>query len=109
MRVRIKIQQCCYAEKNLISDLHLAHLVLFPHWLLKTRAKKEGKEQNRPTGQHHQGTEVAITFHATREASPVGKDHQRQPLPVEVVDGLGCLIGRIREPHLTSLLDYLWE
>lgn len=48
-----------------------------------------------------------LTFHSTREASPVGEDHERQPLSVEVIDGLRSLEGRVREPHLASLLDYL--
>ena len=48
-----------------------------------------------------------FTFHAPGEPPPVGKDHQGQLLPVEIIDGLGRLIGRIWEPHLASLLDYL--
>lgn len=48
-----------------------------------------------------------LTFHAPGEAPPVGKDHQRQLLPVEVFDGLCCFIGRVWEPHLARLLDYL--
>lgn len=48
-----------------------------------------------------------VTFHPTREASPVCKDHQGQPFSVEVIDSLCSLEGRVREPHLTSLLDYL--
>lgn len=48
-----------------------------------------------------------VTFHSTGEASPVRKDHQRQPFSVKVIDSLGSLKGRVREPHLASLLDYL--
>mmetsp|Transcript_11074 Transcript_11074/g.29182 ORF Transcript_11074/g.29182 Transcript_11074/m.29182 type:complete len:894 (+) Transcript_11074:93-2774(+) len=40
---------------------------------------------------------------ATREAPPVGKDNQREILLVEVVDGLGGLVRRVREPNLASL------
>lgn len=53
------------------------------------------------------GSRQPVTFHPTREASPVGEDHERQPLSVEVIDGLRGLEGRVREPHLASLLDYL--
>ena len=49
----------------------------------------------------------APTFHATRESSPVGKDHEWQLFAVEVVDGLGRLVGRVGEPHLSGLLDRL--
>ena len=48
-----------------------------------------------------------ITFHPTREASPVSKDHQGQPFTVEVLDGLIGLKRRVWEPNLASLLDYL--
>lgn len=48
-----------------------------------------------------------VTFHSTREASPVSKDHQRQPFSVKIIDSLCSLKGRVREPHLTSLLNYL--
>ena len=48
-----------------------------------------------------------ITFHPTGEASPVGKDHQRQPFTVEVLDSLIGLKRRIWKPNLASLLDYL--
>lgn len=47
------------------------------------------------------------TFHATGEASPVGEDHQREMLPVEVPNSLGCFKSRIWKPDLPSLLDYL--
>lgn len=36
-------------------------------------------------------TSQAGTFHATGEASPVGEDHQREVLAVEVTNGLGGL------------------
>lgn len=49
-----------------------------------------------------------ITFHPTREASPIGKDHERQPFTVEVLDSLIGLKCRVWEPNLASLLDYLW-
>lgn len=47
------------------------------------------------------------TFHAAGEASPVGKDHQREVLPVEIPNGLSCFKSRVWEPDLPSLLDYL--
>lgn len=47
------------------------------------------------------------TFHATGEASPVGKYHQREVFPVEVPNSLGCFKSRVWEPDLSSLLDYL--
>lgn len=50
---------------------------------------------------------MLLTFHSPREASPVCKDHQGQPFSVEVLDCLGCFEGRVGEPHLPSLLDYL--
>lgn len=53
------------------------------------------------------GTPSAGTFHAAGEASPVGKDQQREMLPVEVPDGLGCFESRVWKPDLPSLLDYL--
>lgn len=53
------------------------------------------------------GTPRAGTFHATGEASPVGKDHQREMLPVEVPNSLGRFKSRIRKPDLPSLLDDL--
>mmetsp|Transcript_36871 Transcript_36871/g.79967 ORF Transcript_36871/g.79967 Transcript_36871/m.79967 type:complete len:579 (+) Transcript_36871:554-2290(+) len=41
---------------------------------------------------------------ATREASPVGKDDQRQALSVvEIPDGLSRLVSRVRVPDLASL------
>mmetsp|Transcript_95183 Transcript_95183/g.199031 ORF Transcript_95183/g.199031 Transcript_95183/m.199031 type:complete len:230 (+) Transcript_95183:1069-1758(+) len=41
---------------------------------------------------------------ASGEASPVGKDHERQALtPVEVANGLGRLVGGVWVPHLASL------
>lgn len=54
-----------------------------------------------------QPTARPITFHPTREASPVSKDHQRQPFPFEVLDGLKGLKRRVWEPNLASLLDDL--
>ena len=48
-----------------------------------------------------------LTFHAPGEASPVGKDHEWELFAVEVADGLRRLVGRVREPHLPSLLDDL--
>lgn len=53
----------------------------------------EEQETRHSTGRQQEGTPTAVTFHPTGEASPVGKDHQRQPLSVEVVDSLGCLKG----------------
>lgn len=55
-------------------------------------------------GTHKEGH---FTFHATGEPPPVGKDHEGQLLPVEILDGLRCLVGRVWEPHLAGLLDYL--
>mmetsp|Transcript_49135 Transcript_49135/g.139167 ORF Transcript_49135/g.139167 Transcript_49135/m.139167 type:complete len:1351 (-) Transcript_49135:2919-6971(-) len=40
---------------------------------------------------------------AAREAAPVGEDHARQVLRVEVVDGLRGLVGRVREPDAARL------
>ena len=40
---------------------------------------------------------------APREASPIGHDHQRQPLPVVLLNGLRCLQGRVWEPYLAGL------
>lgn len=49
----------------------------------------------------------AIHAHVTgpaAEATPVGEDHEGEVLPtVEVVDCLGGLVGRVREPHLFSV------
>lgn len=53
------------------------------------------------------GTPSVGTFHAAGEASPVSKDHQREVLPVEVPNSLGCFKSRIWKPDLSSLLDYL--
>lgn len=50
---------------------------------------------------------VVLTLHATREASPVGKDDEGQVLVVEIPDGLCCLVGGVWEPHLARLLDDL--
>ena len=47
------------------------------------------------------------TFHSAREATPVGKDDEWQFFPTKVFDGLRCLVGRVRKPHLASLLDHL--
>lgn len=55
------------------------------------------------------GPPSAGTFHATGEAPPVGEDHQREVLPVEVPNSLGCFKGRVWEPDLPRLLDYLEE
>ena len=49
----------------------------------------------------------AGTFHAAGEASPVGEDHQREMLPVEVLNSLGRFKSRIWKPDLPGLLDYL--
>lgn len=43
------------------------------------------------------------TFHAAREASPVSKDDEWQVFMVQVPDGLGCLVSRVRKPHLPRL------
>lgn len=53
------------------------------------------------------GTLSVGTFHAAGETSPVGKDHQREVLPVEVPNSLGCFKSRVWKPDLPSLLDYL--
>lgn len=53
------------------------------------------------------GSKSEVTFHSAREASPVSEDHQREPFSVEVIDSLRSLKGRVREPHLASLLDDL--
>ena len=52
-----------------------------------------------------------LTPHSSRKPPPVGKDKQWQVLPIHVIDGLGCLEGRVRKPHLTSLADHLpgWQ
>mmetsp|Transcript_11419 Transcript_11419/g.33839 ORF Transcript_11419/g.33839 Transcript_11419/m.33839 type:complete len:226 (-) Transcript_11419:3512-4189(-) len=43
-----------------------------------------------------------------REAAPVGQDDEGQALAVvEVVDGLGRLVGGVREPHLPGLRHFL--
>lgn len=63
-----------------------------------------GKAQHRDPG-----TPSAGTFHAAGEAPPVGEDHQREMLPVEVPNSLGCFKGRVWEPDLPRLLDYLEE
>lgn len=55
------------------------------------------------------GPPSAGTFHAAGEAPPVGEDHQREVLPVEVPNSLGCFKGRVWEPDLPRLLDYLEE
>lgn len=47
------------------------------------------------------------TFHPAREASPVGEHHERQIFTVEVTNRLSGFKGRIREPHLASLLQNL--
>lgn len=53
------------------------------------------------------GTPSVGTFQAAGEASPVGEDHQREMLPVEVPNSLGRFKSRIWKPDLPSLLDYL--
>jgi len=47
MRVCIKIQRCCYAEKNPISDLHMAHSVLLLHTAVKDKSQ-EGRKRTKP-------------------------------------------------------------
>ena len=50
---------------------------------------------------------VALT---TREATPVGKDHERKLLAVvEVVDGLGSLEGGVGVPDTASLIGHLLD
>ena len=46
---------------------------------------------------------IEHVFHSTREAPPIGQDHEGQFLPVEVVDGLCCFEGRVGEPDLKLL------
>jgi len=65
------------------------------------------KRRAKPQDNTKRGSKLMVTFHSAREAPPVSKHHQRQPLSVEVVDSLRRFKGRVREPHLTSLLDYL--
>lgn len=47
------------------------------------------------------------TFHSSGKAPPVGEDHQRQVLTVEVRNGLSGFEGWIWEPHLAGLLQHL--
>lgn len=63
----------------------------------------------RPTVERPSGGmwRVVLTLHATREASPVGKDDEGQVLVVEIPDGLCCLVGGVWEPYLARLLDDL--
>lgn len=53
------------------------------------------------------GRIVRVTLHSSRETSPISKHHQRQPLAVEVPNGLSRLKGGVRKPDLTSLLQKL--
>ena len=71
-------------------------------WTLATSAA--GFRGTGPTLQPRAGP---VTFHPTGEASPVGKDHQRQPFTVEVLNGLIRLKRGVWEPNLASLLDNL--
>lgn len=50
-----------------------------------------------------------FTFHATRKATPVSEYEEWQFFSVEVHDCLCSFIGRIWEPHLSSLLDNLQD
>lgn len=47
------------------------------------------------------------TFHASGEAPPVGEHDEGKPLPIQVLDGLGCFEGGVGEPHLSRLLNDL--
>ena len=49
----------------------------------------------------------SLTSHPSREPPPVGKDEEREVLSVHVLDGLGCLEGGVRVPHLSCLADHL--
>ena len=51
------------------------------------------------TGQQECGQGL-LTFHAAGETSPVGEDHQRKTISVEVPDRLSCLKRGIWEPDL---------
>ena len=52
---------------------------------------------------------IVHVLHPAGKAAPIGENHQRQLLVVEVLDGLGGLVGRIGIPHLTGLLNNLQE
>ena len=39
-----------------------------------------------------------------REAAPVGEDHQRQALVVDVLDRLSCFVRAVGVPHTARLL-----
>lgn len=44
-----------------------------------------------------------VTLHSSTETSPVRENNQWKTLILEVLDSLRGLVGRIREPNLTSL------
>ena len=50
---------------------------------------------------------LMLTLHSSTEAAPVCENHERQLFLVEILDGLGCFVRRVGEPHLTGLLDHL--